>query len=83
MTTQDGPKTAQDRPRHPQDTPKTAQDPSKTTLLYLTAGGSFPTGGSWGDFGRSKIDPKIDPEIEPDPDGPKSLWSYACRCFRA
>ena len=43
MTTQDGPKTAQDRPRHPQDTPKTAQDPSKTTLLYLTAGGSFPT----------------------------------------
>ena len=51
MTTQDGPKTAQDRPRHPQDTPKTAQDPSKTTLLYLTAGGSFPTRRSWGDLG--------------------------------
>ena len=53
MTTQDGPKTAQDRPRHPQDTPKTAQDPSKTTLLYLTAGGSFPTGRSWGDLGAT------------------------------
>ena len=31
--------------------PKTAQDPSKTTLLYLTAGGSFPTGRSWGGLG--------------------------------
>ena len=37
------PKTTQD---YPQDAPKTGQDNSKTTLVYETAGGSFPSGAS-------------------------------------
>ena len=37
----------------------------------------------WGLLRRSKSDQKSDPKIEPDPEGPKTLWSYARTGFRA
>ena len=85
-TTQEHPKIAQEPPRPPkmapralQDHPSSSQDCPKKLHEASRRPQERPRDVQNGSKGRSENRS----EIESDPGGPKSLWSYACRRFRA